>query len=48
MNKSFQLSNHRAARFALVTTYGLKEGKYAGSIQSVVTGDDLFAIDGIR
>lgn len=38
------LSKTRSAvHITLVTTYGLKEGKYAGSVQSVVTADDLFS-----
>ena len=28
----------------LITTYGLMENSYSGSIQSVITMDDLFAL----
>lgn len=31
-----------AVHVTLVTTYGVKEGKYSGAVQSVVTSDDLF------
>lgn len=31
-----------AVHVTLVTTYGLKDGRYAGVVQSVVTSDDLF------
>ena len=37
-----------AVHVTLVTTYGLKEGKYASSIQSVVTADDLFSLNSVR
>ena len=33
----------KALQLTLVTTYGLKPGKYSSHIQSVVTLDDLFA-----
>ena len=32
-----------ALHVTLVTTYGLRDGRYAGSVQSVVTAEDLFA-----
>ncbi|MBR5258975.1 MAG: hypothetical protein IKV48_00575, partial [Eggerthellaceae bacterium] len=32
-----------AVHVTLVTTYGVKEGKYSGAVQSVVTSDDLFS-----
>ena len=32
-----------ALHVTVVTTYGLKENRYSGSVQSVVTADDLFA-----
>ena len=35
-----------ALHVTLITTYGLKAGKYSGSVQSVVTADDLFAMRG--
>ena len=33
-----------AVHVTLVTTYGLKPGKYAGAVQPVVTADDLFIL----
>lgn len=34
-----------AVHITLVTTYGLKDGKYSGSVQSVITADDLFSLE---
>ena len=37
-----QTGTRKGTRTVIVSAFGLKRGKYAGNIQSVVTLDDLF------
>ena len=42
-NKDSDKKTHKALHLTMITTYGVKEGKYSNRVQSQVTLDDLFA-----